>query len=242
MLRSHPVKPTSTTTPRELRGLLNEVNEWEQLEKTTTASPKPEPAVFDEWDRLRTSEPEPASAQLQQTATVVRKLPLPEYHWLKKNHRENIQAAKLVLKQLRDYTLSVEPDQALRIVIGTLRRVNSFVFEELLLHCFKEQGFQVIRNSRYTGDDGIDGRLMRDGKLYLVQAKRYSGHIEAAHLREFELTIQRYGAVGGYFIHSGRTGETSWGVARQRDSKIVVLSGMKLVDFVLGESRKFIFL
>jgi restriction system protein len=253
MLRLHSVKTKPTAELNEIQTLLKEVERWEQqqspepsvpkaepvddwaqLQKTPSVPPKSEPAEFDEWDRLRNPEPETAPAQTQQTATVVRKLPPLEYHWLKKNHRLNIQAASQQLKRLREYTLTVAPEDVLKIAIGTLRRTKPFVFEELLLHCFKEQGWQIMRNERYTGDDGIDGRLYRDGKLYFVQAKRYSGHIEAAHLREFEAVIQEYGAAGGFFVHTGRTGDVSKGVLRQPDSKIILLSGMGVVDLVLG--------
>jgi restriction system protein len=253
MLRSHSVKLKSTAGLNETQTLVKEVELWEQqqkkvpsstpkaepvddwaqLQKVPAVPPKSDPAEFDEWDRLRNPEPETAPAQSQQTVTV-RKLPLPEYHWLKKNHRLNIQAARQQLSRLREYALTVAPEDVLKIVIGTLRRTKPFVFEELLLHCFKEQGWQIVRNERYTGDDGIDGRLYRDGKLYFVQAKRYSSHIEPAHLREFEQVIQEYGAAGGFLVHTGRTGDKSKGVLRQQGSKIVLLSGMGVVDLVLG--------
>ncbi|WP_407233716.1 restriction endonuclease [Escherichia coli] len=35
------------------------------------------------------------------------------------------------------------------------------MFEELLLEGFEAHGFRTIRNKRYTGDGGIDGRNNR---------------------------------------------------------------------------------
>ena len=216
------------------------------VERETKPSSSKSPPTTDEWQQKTepvTPEQQPASEQerLQQSQTAVatkinRVLPLPEYHWLKKNHRLNIQAARQQLEQLREYVLTVPPDDVVKVVIGTLRRIDPLVFEELLLHCFKEQGYQVVRNERYTGDNGIDGRLYKDGKLYFVQAKRYSGLIQSAHVREFEAVIQKFGADGGFFVHTGRTGHKSRGVFRQAGSKIVLLSGMGVVDLVL--SRK----
>ena len=202
------------------------VDLWQQRSKPVAPEHKP---VLDEQERPR--QPETAVAP-----KTVRVLPPPEYHWLKKNHRLNIQAARQELEELREYILTVPPEDVFKIVIGTLRRTKPFVFEELLLHCFKEQGYQVVRNERYTGDDGIDGRLYKDGKLYFVQAKRYSGLIQSAHVREFEAVIQKFGADGGFFVHTRRTGHKSRGVFRQAGSKIVLLSGMGVVDLVL--SRK----
>ena len=225
------------------------------VERETEAAQSESPAV-DELDQSRSPKLETAPAQkaiqpdspavdesvqpwpLEPEATpapkTVRVLPPPEYHWLKKNHRLNIQAARLELQELRAAAFAAEPDDVLKIVIGTLRRTKPFVFEELLLHCFKEQGYQVVRNERYTGDDGIDGRLYKDGKLYFVQAKRYSGLIQSAHVREFEAVIQKFGADGGFFVHTGRTGHKSRGVFRQAGSKIVLLSGIGVVDLVLS--------
>ena len=202
------------------------VDEWQQ--KPGPVAPEQQP-VLEPGDRLPLRQTETAVAPKN-----VRVLPPPEYHWLKKNHRLNIQAARQQLEQLRAYTFAAEPEDVLKIVIGTLRRTKPFVFEELLLHCFKEQGYQVVRNERYTGDDGIDGRLYKDGKLYFVQAKRYSGLIQAAHVYRFEAVIQEYGAVGGFFVHTGRTGDRSKGVLRQAGSKIVLVSGMGVVDLILG--------
>lgn len=48
--------------------------------------------------------------------------------------------------------------------IAYLRKIDPFVFEELLLEGFERRGFEVIRNRRYTGDGGIDGRVKIDGQ------------------------------------------------------------------------------
>ncbi|HIG4575661.1 TPA: restriction endonuclease, partial [Klebsiella pneumoniae] len=58
--------------------------------------------------------------------------------------------------------------------IAYLRKIDPFVFEELLLEGFERRGFEVIRNRRYTGDGGIDGRVKIDGQTWLIQAKRYT--------------------------------------------------------------------
>jgi restriction system protein len=152
---------------------------------------------------------------------------------LKPKHQRNVEMAGQIVELLRSQTSAMNSEQAVKIVIGSLRRVDPFVFEELLLHCFKDSGYQVVRNQRYTGDDGIDGRVYRDGKLYLVQAKRYAGLIDAAQLREFENTVGRYSAAGGFFVHTGRTGDTAKAVSRQQ-GQVTLLSGIGLVDFVLG--------
>ena len=221
MLRTFSVERETKPGPSQS---LPTVDVWQQRSKPIAPEQKP---VLDEQERPR----QPETAVAPKTVQV---LPPPDYHWLKKNHRLNIQAARQELEELQEYILTVTPEDVLKIVIGTLRRTKPFVFEELLLHCFKEQGYQVVRNERYTGDDGIDGRLYKDGKLYFVQAKRYSGLIQSARVREFDAVIQKFGADGGFFVHSGRTGHKSRGVFRQAGSKIVLLSGMGVVDLVLS--------
>ena len=54
-----------------------------------------------------------------------------------------------------------------------LRKINPYVFEELLLLAFERRGMRVIRNSRYSGDGGLDGQVLIDGERWLIQAKRY---------------------------------------------------------------------
>jgi restriction endonuclease Mrr len=47
----------------------------------------------------------------------------------------------------------------LPVVLATLRRISPYVFEELLLICRQDQGWQIQRNFSYSGDGGIDGRV-----------------------------------------------------------------------------------
>lgn len=124
-----------------------------------------------------------------------------------------------------------ENPQPLPFVLAYLRKIDPFVFEELLLTCFERQGYTIRRNERYTGDGGLDGRVWLHGEVYLVQAKRYKDSINPAHVKEFGRVIQSRGAVGGFFIHTGRTGNQSKELLRQYP-QIQLLSGQKLVEFI----------
>ncbi len=68
--------------------------------------------------------------------------------------------------------------------------MNPYAFEELLLTCCNEQGWEIERNFKYTGDGGLDGRVTIALKLYLVQAKRYRGYINPQHIRDLYQVIQ----------------------------------------------------
>lgn len=111
--------------------------------------------------------------------------------------------------------------------------MNPYAFEELLLTCCHERGWKIERNFKYSNDGGIDGRVTIAGKLYLIQAKRYSSHINPQHIRNFHQVIQKAKATGGFFIHTGKTGEMSKELLREY--QISLLSGQRLVNFVLGK-------
>ncbi len=162
---------------------------------------------------------------LRQPASTLFRLP-------SSRHQQYIQLADFVLKRLRDRIVVVQLPEALAI----LRKMNPYAFEELLLTCCQNQGWKIERNFRYTGDGGLDGRVTIAGRLYLLQAKRYRGYINPKHIHDFNQVIQREKAYGGFFIHSGKTGELAKELLREY--QITLLSGQRLVDFVLGQKLK----
>ncbi|MBD2458292.1 restriction endonuclease [Nostoc sp. FACHB-87] len=145
-------------------------------------------------------------------------------------HQRNINHANAVLQWLR----SKNPEAELPTVIATLRKISPYVFEELLLTCCQEQGWRIERNLRYSGDGGVDGRVWVSGSLYLIQAKRYADYINPQHIQQFQQTIEQLGASGGFFIHTGKTGDKSKQMIGDCP-QVILVSGQKLVDFVLGK-------
>jgi restriction system protein len=118
-------------------------------------------------------------------------------------------------------------------IITYLRKLDPFVFEELLLSALERNGHQVKRNKRYTGDNGIDGIFYKNGQPVYIQAKRYSGHISLEDVLQFIDTVNRH-RVRGLFIHTGKTGEE---VKRQvRSSSVEIISGSNLVAFITERS------
>ncbi|MFP1771066.1 restriction endonuclease [Lonsdalea quercina] len=87
-----------------------------------------------------------------------------------RRHRRKQQQAKRILAKIQTFS-------AFGYKLGYLRKIDPFTFEELLLEAFETHGFKIIRNKRYTGDGGIDGQVMIGKNRYLIQAKRYRGHI-----------------------------------------------------------------
>ena len=110
-----------------------------------------------------------------------------------------------------------------------LRKVDPFIFEEMILTSLADTGAKIKRNHRYTGDGGIDGRATIKGTKYLIQAKRYKGHISAQHVKEFA-DICRRQRKKGLFIHTGKTGKQAWNNAS--GDQVTVISGAKMLGLM----------
>lgn len=140
-------------------------------------------------------------------------------------HGRQIAKAERVLRRLSALN---GPGRSAR-VIAYLRKVDPFVFEELLLSAFARRGVRVRRNRRYTGDGGVDGFLKFAGGIW-VQAKRYRGHVRASDVAAFKALVFAR-RCRGVFIHTGRTGRG----ARAAAGEVEIISGQRLVNLVLGD-------
>ncbi|MBC3211061.1 restriction endonuclease [Serratia fonticola] len=135
-------------------------------------------------------------------------------------HRRYQQQARRVLERL---PLLEGDGQRL----AYLRKINPYVFEELLLTAFELRGYRIKRNRRYSGDGGLDGQVWIDGQRYLIQAKRYGRAITPTHVAEFGALVRREGC-RGLFVHTGRTGPKSR-AELARIPEIELLSGQRLL-------------
>jgi restriction system protein len=111
-----------------------------------------------------------------------------------------------------------------------LRKIDPFVFEELLLTHFENKGFKIIRNKKYTGDGGFDGTIFnKNNEKILIQAKRYTNYIHKKDLLNFEqLVIENH--CKGFFIHTGKTSKNNLLFADNEN--ISIYSGNKLLDLL----------
>ena len=138
-------------------------------------------------------------------------------------HKRKQQQARRVLAKIQ--TLP-----AFGYKIAYLRKIDPFTFEELLLEGFKSHGFRTIRNKRYTGDGGIDGQVIIGKHRYLIQAKRYRGHIALQHVQEFDTLLKRHNC-RGLFCHTGKTGAASKAVSFASE-RMEIISGQRLIDLL----------
>lgn len=145
-------------------------------------------------------------------------------------HARNKRASGERISRISETSLSDSPARA----FAYLRKVDPFIFEEMILTAFETRGVKVIRNKRYTGDGGIDGRVVLNGAIVLIQAKRYSSHIDAAHVADFARMCDAEGC-DGLFIHTGKTGKQARTNARNAQ-RIEIISGGRLLSLLQGGS------
>lgn len=120
-----------------------------------------------------------------------------------------------------------------------LRKVNPYVFEEMILTALERRGIPVRRNTRYSGDGGLDGQFWVGSQRWVVQAKRFSSAVRPEHVRDFG-ELARREKCKGLFIHTGRTGQVSI-EAFQAYPEILLVSGASLLQLLNGGSIDHIF-
>ncbi len=117
--------------------------------------------------------------------------------------------------------------------INYLKKINPYVFEELILYSLKKKGLNVVRNKKYSGDGGIDGKFYYENHKYYVQAKRYENHINKGDVVKFE-NLVRTDKVKGIFCHTGLTGKGSK-EEFLNSPFITCYSGTRLIELLFNE-------
>lgn len=139
-------------------------------------------------------------------------------------HARYRKKALQIASRLRESDLS--DSQAL----AYLRKINPYVFEEMVLDAFVRDGYKAVRSSSYSGDGGVDGRLKKDDETFLVQCKRYRKHISKRHFEDFVSLCEKCHKKG-FFVHTGRTSKNIRKKARER-GLVTIVSGQKLVELI----------
>lgn len=141
-------------------------------------------------------------------------------------HCRNIHTAKKIYKKI-----NIIQNKNKGWLISYLRKIDPFVFEELILYCYQQKGYKIKRNKKYTGDGGIDGKVIINNQTYFIQVKRYKDFINPRHVEDFA-SLCKKNNVNGYFIHTGKTGKKSYNIKYQYQN-IEIISGNKLYELIL---------
>ncbi len=146
-------------------------------------------------------------------------------------HLYRIKQSKKVLKKIKEISLS--PKSGGKILLY-LRKVNPYVFEEVVLTAIESSNIRVIRNLSYSGDGGVDGVFKINIGKVLVQSKRYKSYINGKHVQDFAEIIKNKNFRCGVFVHTGKTGTNSKDIIKI-EGNIIVISGDNLIKILLNE-------
>lgn len=151
--------------------------------------------------------------------------------WGKIKHHYRMKKAKQILKKLKE--IAQTPNSNGKLIVY-LRKINPFVFEEMILNVIEDSNIHVIRNKRYTGDGGIDGIFKLKAGKVLVQCKRYKSYINNNDVKALCQKVKEGKYHYGIFVHTGKTGDKAKQTLKV-ENNIVFISGSVLIDLLMGK-------
>jgi hypothetical protein len=82
--------------------------------------------------------------------------------------------------------------------------MSSQQFEDAIAQLFRKLGYEV-KQTPYSNDGGKDAILLKDGKKYLVECKRYneSNCIGRPDIQKFVAAMYDEAATGGFYVNTG---------------------------------------
>ena len=82
--------------------------------------------------------------------------------------------------------------------------MSSQHFEDAIAQLFRKLGYEV-KQTPYSNDGGKDAILLKDGKKYLVECKRYSESncIGQPDIQKFVAAMYDEAATGGFYVNTG---------------------------------------
>ena len=139
--------------------------------------------------------------------------------------------AKQLAKQYTEYKTSPETNAQPQERSVSPQRIfkptddmNWQQFELLVGEAFNKQGYRVIHGGDAGADGGVDVRLRKEGKEYLVQCKHWkTKKVGVAVIRELYGVMAAVGAAGGFIVTSGDFTEEA--VAFSEGKALTLISG-----------------
>ena len=132
--------------------------------------------------------------------------------------------------------------------MSKLKTVDPYFFERIVVELLVKMGYggsiqDAGKAIGRSGDEGIDG-IIKEDKLGLdviyIQAKRWEGVVGRPEIQKFVGALAGQRAKKGVFITTSHFTKESTDYAQQMDTKIVLIDGEKLsqymIDYNLGVS------
>ena len=123
----------------------------------------------------------------------------------KKKHLYKIKKSKQVISKIKKIAKS---SNGYAKAIMYLRKIDPYVFEELILTVVEQNNIKITRNTKYSGDGGLDGKFKLNNQVILIQAKRYKNYINLQHVTTFITLVNKKNHLG-LFMNKARTPVTS---------------------------------
>jgi len=107
-----------------------------------------------------------------------------------------------------------------------LRALNPREFEKLICELFRRMGYEV-ELTRYTGDNGVDGYLIKNGKKFVLQCKRVKGSVGEPVLRDLYGTMHAESATECYVVTTGKVSRQAHLWAKGKPINIIELNELR---------------
>ena len=148
-------------------------------------------------------------------------------------HLYRVKKARKVLNKLKEIS---NDEYAYGKIMIYMRKINPFVFEELILTVIEDSNIKVIRNKSYSNDGGIDGIFKIPQGYVLIQCKRYEKYINPSHVLQLSNQVKEKKYYMGIFVHTGKTGQKSK-INIKIENNLLIISGSVLIDIILGKKK-----
>lgn len=104
---------------------------------------------------------------------------------------------------------------------GEFEGLTGQEFETHLARMLAEHGFEDIRGTPTTGDQGADLIASRSGRTIVIQAKRYEGSVGNRAVQEVAGAVNFYGADEGWVVTSGSFTQAAKALAQKNNVTLV---------------------
>jgi HJR/Mrr/RecB family endonuclease len=104
---------------------------------------------------------------------------------------------------------------------GDLDSLTGVDFDRYLANLLKEHGFDDVRNTPATRDQGADLIARLNGRTVVIQAKRYRGSVGNRAVQEAVGAVRYYRADEAWVITSGNFTASAKALAQANDVKLI---------------------
>lgn len=110
-----------------------------------------------------------------------------------------------------------------------LLKISPIEFEEIVGKCFRKMGY-FVEHTPKSHDEGIDLKITKNGKLAVVQCKRYNGSVGQPVLRDLYGSMIHNRANESYLVTTGKMTQAAktWATGKP----ITLIAGADLVEWI----------